>query len=247
MLKNSVDRICDLISDKDIVLDVGGWACPFNRANYVLDSEPYETRGYYSKIGRESFVGPKKEFFSKETWIQIDICGHKPWPFPDKFFDWAICSHVLEDIRDPLFVCQELSRVAKRGYIEVPSRLWESCRGIESSNSVGLSHHRWLIELASDNQLLFLMKYGGIHSHWKYSFPKRFLNEMDDDKKYITLWWDNEIISKEVTIHGLENQLSELENFIETRRPYTWFSKTVDRNAKAFSRLVGRFVNKIFR
>ena len=43
----------------------------------------------------------------------------------DGFFDFAICSHTLEDVCDPVWVCEELARVAKAGYIEVPSRLEE--------------------------------------------------------------------------------------------------------------------------
>jgi hypothetical protein len=61
------------IKPDDIVLDVGGWACPFNRANWVLDAEPYETRGFYGQIGLPSSQGGDKEFFSQETWVQRDM------------------------------------------------------------------------------------------------------------------------------------------------------------------------------
>lgn len=43
------------IKPDDIVLDVGGWACPFNRANWILDAEPYETRGFYGQNFQLSF------------------------------------------------------------------------------------------------------------------------------------------------------------------------------------------------
>ena len=125
----------------DLVLDVGGWACPFNRANWVIDSEPYETRGFYSKIGLPKSQGGEKEYFTKETWVQRDICDKEPWPFADKQFDFSICSHTLEDVRDPLFVCAEIIRVSKRGYIEVPSRIIESCRGVEHKKIAGLSQN----------------------------------------------------------------------------------------------------------
>ena len=58
-----------------------------------------------------------------------------------------ICSHTLEDLRDPLWVCAELVRVAKAGYVEVPSRAAEQSRGWEHPRIAGLSHHRWLIEI----------------------------------------------------------------------------------------------------
>jgi SAM-dependent methyltransferase len=44
-----------------------------------------------------------------------------PYPFKEKEFDFIICSHVLEHLDDPVRVCAEFSRIAKAGYIEVPS------------------------------------------------------------------------------------------------------------------------------
>ena len=32
-----------------MVLDIGGWAHPFNRANYVMDLAPYVTRGFHTR------------------------------------------------------------------------------------------------------------------------------------------------------------------------------------------------------
>src|SRR5688572_5342175 len=164
MYEPNVDQVLKEIAPSDVVLDIGGWARPFSRANFVMDAEPYETRGYYG-----SPQGGTREYFSAETWIQRDICERTPFPFVDKEIDFAICSHTLEDVRDPLWVCSEMIRVAKRGYIEVPSRVAESCRGVESGQ-VGWSHHRWLIEIR-DRRISFLMKYHKIHSHWRLSFP----------------------------------------------------------------------------
>ncbi len=73
----------------------------------------------------------------------------------DDWFDFAICSHLLEDVRDPLTVCRELSRVAKRGYIEVPSRareiyskawLFHLRAGPGRMTEAGFYHHRWYVE-----------------------------------------------------------------------------------------------------
>ncbi len=36
MYAPSVKRIMESLSAVDVVLDIGGWCCPFNRANYVL-------------------------------------------------------------------------------------------------------------------------------------------------------------------------------------------------------------------
>jgi hypothetical protein len=48
MWKPNVSKILSLLNDGDVALDIGGRARPFKRANYVMDAEPYETRGYFS-------------------------------------------------------------------------------------------------------------------------------------------------------------------------------------------------------
>jgi hypothetical protein len=158
MLEENVQKVLASLRPDDLVLDVGGWACPFNRAQWVIDAEPFETRGFYATFGGPRTQGGEKEWFSKDTWVQRDICDRTPWPFDDKQFDFVVCSNTLEDIRDPLWVCSEIVRVGKRGYIEVPSREWESCVGVERPGQAGLSHHRWLVEI-SGAKIRFMQKY----------------------------------------------------------------------------------------
>ena len=47
----------------------------------------------------------------------------KKLPFKDKEFDFVIASHVVEHVEDISYFLNELSRVGKRGYIEIPTRL----------------------------------------------------------------------------------------------------------------------------
>lgn len=132
------------------VLDVGGWAKPLPRADVVLDLLPYATRGLY---GAEDDT---PERFTESTWIQRDICDHEPWPFADDSFDVAVCSHTLEDVRDPVWVCRELSRVARRGYVEVPAPVEELTFGVQGP-WVGWGHHHWICE-AEGTGLRFTFK-----------------------------------------------------------------------------------------
>ncbi len=53
MLADGLHRVLEL-SDDALVLDVGGWAAPLNRADWVIDLMPYETRGVLAPGG----VGP---------------------------------------------------------------------------------------------------------------------------------------------------------------------------------------------
>ena len=76
---------------------------------------------------------------------------------PDKHFDFIICTHTLEDIRDPLFVIKQLGRVAKAGLICVPTRHTE-LSPIQSKFYNGYSHHRWIFTF-NKNTLLGIFKW----------------------------------------------------------------------------------------
>lgn len=209
MHEPNVQRLMQIIQPGWQVLDIGGWACPFNRATHVMDAEAYATRGYYAKIGKPAFQGPAQEHFTASTWIQRDICGRQPYPFKDKELDYVTCSHTLEDIRDPLWVCSEMVRVAKRGYVEIPSRMWETCRGTEHPRLAGLSHHRWLIEV-SGNHISFLPKFHMIHRDPAFNFPPATLGRMKEEDAIAYLFWDGEFTFAERTIHGTDAMAAEL-------------------------------------
>ncbi len=68
--------IFDLLNPSDVVLDIGAGGRPFNRANYVIDLEPFEGRRFYG-VARPA-QGGAREFFAKETWIQRGICDSAP-------------------------------------------------------------------------------------------------------------------------------------------------------------------------
>jgi SAM-dependent methyltransferase len=236
MYEPNVARVLSMLGPADVVVDLGGWASPFNRANYVIDAGPYETRGYYATFGGKASQGGDVEHFTRERWIVRDLCGHEPYPFADKSVDFVICSHTLEDVRDPLRICAEMIRIAKRGYVEVPSRVWETCRGRESARTAGLSHHRWLIDIG-DGRIDFLMKYHLIHSHWRYSLPASFGATLSDEASVQWLFWDESFAYEERTIHGLDAQAAELESFVARVRPYPAWRLAADRAASEAARV----------
>jgi hypothetical protein len=166
------------------VLDVGGWAAPLGRADWVLDLMGWDTRGLYGK------VDPAAERFSAATWVQRDICAREPWPFADGAFDFVVCSHTLEDVRDPIWVCSELSRVARAGYVEVPSRQVEQSFGVQG-DWVGWGHHHWLIDVA-DGGLEFVFK-PHILVRADLHFPAGFAASLGAEERVETLWWEGEV------------------------------------------------------
>ncbi|MEW6041036.1 MAG: hypothetical protein AB1633_05905 [Elusimicrobiota bacterium] len=213
MYEVNIKKVLQRIGTNDVVLDIGGWAQPFNRANYVIDVMPYETRGFFGKAGSE------KEYFSKDTWINHDVSGKNPLPFENKKIDFAICSHILEDIRDPLFLCSELIRVAKKGYIEVPSRIMESIMGVQNKHYAGFSHHRWLIEI-KNSEIVFLFKSHLIHNSWKYHLPESYLKKITDEEKITYLFWENSFKYKEIIQVSIQKTAQELETFIKSKNVY---------------------------
>lgn len=243
MHEPNVTTVLELLRPEDKVLDIGGWARPFNRADYVLDSEPFETRGYYGPARTPQ--GGDREHFTKETWIRRDICEHTPFPFRDKELDFVICSHTLEDVRDPLWVCSEMVRVAKRGYIEVPSRAAESCRGVEAG-IVGWSHHRWLVEI-DGRSIAFMMKYHTIHSHWRFSFPRSYLLRMPEQQQAQWMFWEGSFDFLEKTIHGVDEIARELEAFVARTRPYARWRLALDRGVRSASSSLGRVARGAWR
>lgn len=174
---------------------MGGWAAPLNRADWVVDVMPYETRGPLVPTG----FGPGPERFSGATWIQRDICDRKPYPFEDDFFDFAVCTFTLEDVRDPLWVCSELSRIARAGLVEVPSILDElTWRVPEPSGGpwLGHEHHRWICSL-EQGELVFLSKFHSLHSRWRLRSRRLGKRELSTEERVLSHFWDGELRARE--------------------------------------------------
>ena len=113
------------------VLDIG---CGFNASEYAnVISDIQDLSNHY-----------KDRNF-------IKISG-KELPFKDKEFDFVITSHVLEHVEDPKLFLSEIQRVAKSGYIEVPTKL-EDNLVFENKKD-----HLWHMEFDDDHNKLIISK-----------------------------------------------------------------------------------------
>ncbi len=192
MLPAATERILRELPEDATLLDVGGWAAPLNRATHVLDMQPFETRGLMGSYG------PGPERFDASTWAIADICGVDPWPYADDQFDFAVCVTTLEDVRDPLRVCAELSRVAKAGYVEVPTVLSELMYWVQGP-WLGYMHHRWLCDPDPESGgLLFRHKDHALHSDWRLRVVPRWHAEMSLDDLLFGVFWEGSIPAREV-------------------------------------------------
>lgn len=200
MLPAAADRILTDLPEDALVLDVGGWAAPFNRADWVLDLMPFETRGPTGS------PGPAWERFSARTWVQRDMCDKTPWPWPDDHFDVAICVATLACVRDPVWVCQELSRVARAGYVEVPTIEAELILGADGQGPwLGDADHRWFCALTG-GELVFTHKPHSIHHDWSLRVLPRWRERMAVEDHLQGLFWERELPARERFVIGAERE-----------------------------------------
>jgi hypothetical protein len=217
VLSASRQRILEEVSDDAVVLDLGGWANPLERADWVIDLMPYETRGMYQRRGWEEATG-EPERFSEATWVQRDLCAREPYPFADDEIDFVVCSHTLEDVRDPIWICSEMARIAKAGYVEVPSRLEEQSRGVYGRPYVGWPHHHWIIDIRGGH-IDFTFKSHAIHTTPGASFPEGFWDTLTAEEKVQTLWWKGGFSSAEHVLIDEDPHLVEFVSRELARRP----------------------------
>jgi len=208
-------EILSRIKRDDLVVDIGGWVKPLKRANKIIDILPYETRSIANAIGDAD----EKERFSRNDWIVRDLCDRTPFPFKDKEVDFVFCTHTLEDIRDPIWVCSEIVRIAKRGYIEVPSRALETTRGIEKWQYTGYYHHRWLIERDDTGTLVFTHKTPAL-----LKYPKYYLN-LYVSSPAVGFFWEDSFNFKENIIIEKQDLFNNLEEFVKSEKKKMHFGK----------------------
>jgi len=141
------------IRRKDLVLEVGGGHNPHPRANVIVDKyvdSNYHRSGNIIVNNHQKFIHADGENL----------------PFEDNEFDYLICNQVLEHVENPKKFLDELSRVAKRGFIETPSLIGEYLFPKDS--------HSWVILDINDELIIVDKKEIGYQS--KVNFGELFLH-----------------------------------------------------------------------
>ena len=130
------------INEKDRVLEIGPGALPFSRANVYLDKEFDAAEEKLAQFGNAE----RTKELENLIYYQGNI-----FPFKDHEFDYVVCSHVIEHIdRNDLDIfLSEITRVASKGYIEVPNVFYEFICNTHV--------HKWLIG-KDGNTLTFFPK-----------------------------------------------------------------------------------------
>ena len=170
-------RIAIPVGAADRVLDVGSGDKPHWRADVLLDRFIDATHAG-QRSGRKAARVSRPLFDADATAM----------PFADRAFDYSVCSHVLEHVIDPGRVIDELMRVSKAGYIEVPEA--------SSAKILDFPSHLWWVRL-DGNTLVFTAKTDRYHDAeidayiQRAGIEQRLANllDADFDHRIVSLRW----------------------------------------------------------
>jgi hypothetical protein len=103
-------------------------------------------------------------------------------------FSFCNCTHTLEDIAYPLAALKYMPRIAKEGFIAVPSKYWELQR---RDLMRGGHHHRWIF----DNKNNTLLAYPKINLI-EYMSPYQEMDKLIQDNSHLELriFWKDDIV-----------------------------------------------------
>lgn len=163
------------VGPRDLVLDLGSGSSPNLRANVLCDK--FVSDGT-DRLGAPLAHPAERPFI---------IGDAHSLPFKDHAFDCVVCSHLLEHVADPARVLAELQRVARRGYIETPSRVAEKMHS--------LPIHKWLVGVEGET-LVFEAKPAAVIDPELFAW---FEDQMARNTDFRPLWmkqWQSGLIAQ---------------------------------------------------
>jgi len=128
--------------------------------------------------------------FSKKNLKFIKIFPNQKLPFKDKEFDYVILSHVLEHVPNILEFTKEVERIAKSGYIELPTKLADNLVIGCDEEDIG---HKWWLEFDDVNHhLKYTKKVDVLQKFLSVGSIHKFQNFFEDSL-ILQLYWENKI------------------------------------------------------
>ena len=153
------------------ILDIGCNIAPVEYAQTVADIQDFSN-------------------FYKEKNKKFILIQNKILPFKDNEFDFVYASHVIEHVDDVSFFINELKRISKQGYIELPSLLEDNL--VLSANST--EDHKWIFKFDDVEKVLLVEKKKELiepfitHGVLFETLRKNFRSSL-----VLELLWENEI------------------------------------------------------
>ncbi len=123
-------------------------------------------------------------FYSKKTFIKIT---DKKLPFKDNEFDFVIASHVIEHVEDFQFFIKELERVAKKGYIELPTRFGDNLIFENKSD------HIWWFVFNDQTSKLVVSKRNQLVEPFMSVATGKMIDSYFRESMVLELYWEEKI------------------------------------------------------
>lgn len=217
--RNAIDYVVE--REFKTIIDVGGAMNPW------LDTEG---ESFYGKRFITAFFDWNCQYLSGKTspttlMFHGNVSNYWEWDqllrhvTTQGKFDFAICTQTLEDIRDPVTVLELLPKIAKEGYIDVPSKYLEMKRGCDGdmlnpknqapewgiNNPIyGWIGHRWIMNMIDDvvwllPKLPLLEVLEGIE-HLKTGLKDAGVDApvMPDSNGFLCFFWEDDLPYKVV-------------------------------------------------
>ena len=188
------DKIVSIKPD-DLVLEIGPGSSPYLRSDVFLEYDFSSEDVIVAQRGHTPAVHLDKPV--------VYYTGSK-FPFSDNEFDYVICSHVIEHVEDVDTFISELTRVAKKGYLEYPTIYYDYVYNI--------SEHLAFIKY-KDNELIWMLKaetplhyFKPIHALLYKSLEKEYFGMPRELKEFMFEgfeWIDQIVCRKTLNIHEL--------------------------------------------
>jgi len=177
------------------VLDIGCGYTANNFANTVAD------------------VQDLSDFYKNKKFVRIT---DKKLPFEDNEFDFVITSHVIEHVEDFKFFINEIERITKEGYIELPTRLGDN---IVFEN---LKDHIWWFKYDDDQKILLVSNKNQILEPFVSVSTAKKLENIFRESLIMEIYWKDKIDFKlddnlELTSEPKINFLSLVKKYFSKR------------------------------
>ena len=162
------------IKNNDRVLEIGPGGTPHPRSDLFLDKiyqNPNEA------IGQRGYAP------SLKTDKEIILYEGDIFPFTNDEFDYVICSHVLEHVENVDIFISELTRIAKKGYLEYPTIYYDYIYNFPEHKTFVLNNNgvvNWMLK--NDTSL---NKFKSVNSLFYQSLIKGYSGIIEDLKVFL--------------------------------------------------------------
>ena len=168
---------------------------------------------YWEEANHFADIVNYSDFFKKKNFPFTQIPSSGKLPFKDKEFDYVILSHVMEHVPNLIEFKNEIERIAKSGYIELPTKLNDNLVFGCDEEILG---HKWWFEFDDDqHQLLYTKKIDAVEKFLSVAQIWR-LQKFYEDSFLLQFYWKDSIEIKERKPFKIEKKIT----FFEIVRKY---------------------------